>query len=287
MADNNEYMFITGRLVQGDVFVPQTKNMTGGPLTDLKGNPKVQYFIGVAVPKTDQAMLAEWAKLQAIAQAGFPGGESQRPDFAWKVVDGDAPANAGQEGFAGCMVFRLTSGFPVKAYTQGAASQIVDPQQIKRGHYVRAVFTAKANGNAQKPGLYLNTALVELVGYGEEISAGPDAAALLGQAGAAALPQGASAAPVAGGPPIIPGAQPQSTSGMPPFNIPGAPAPQPGGMPPAPGITPAPDFLAPPPAAPAGPVMTAKAAGHTYQQFVEKGWKDDQLIAQGYMEVPA
>jgi hypothetical protein len=276
MADNNEYMFITGRLVQGDVFTPQTKNMEGGPLVTRDGHPKVQYFIGVAVPKTDQAMLAEWAKIQAFAQASFPGGESQQPSFAWKVVDGDAPANAGKVGFAGCLVFRLTTGYPIKAYTQGAASQIVDPQQIKRGYYIRVVFTLDVQ-RSKKPGLYLNTALVELVGYGEEISAGPDAAALLGQAGAAALPQGASTAPVAGGPPIIPGAQPQS-GGMP-----GATAPQPSQGPPAPGITPAPDFLAPPPAAPAGPVMTAKAAGHTYQQFIEKGWKDDQLIAQGYM----
>lgn len=276
-----DYMFITGRLVQGDVFTPQTKNMTGGPLTDLKGNPKVQYFIAVAVPKTDQAMMAEWAKIQAIAVAGFPGGESQRPDFAWKVLDGDAPANAGKEGFAGCMVFRLTSGFPVKAYTQGAASQITDPAQIKRGYFVRVAFTAKANANAQKPGLYLNTALVELIGYGEEISSGPDAVELLAAAGGAVMPAGASATPVAAGPPMTPGALP-GTVDIPATAIPGG-----GALPsvaapvtPGPGVQPVPDFLTP-------PVMTAKAQGATYESFTAKGWTEDQMIAQGYMEVRA
>ena len=262
MDDN--FMYVTGRLVQGDVFTPQTKNMTGGPLTDLKGNPKVQYFIGVAVPKTDQAMLAEWAKLQAIAAAGFPGGESARPDFAWKVLDGDQPVNAQKVGFPGCMVFRFTSGFEVKAYTQGGATRIVDPQQIKRGYFIRVVFTAKANGNAQKPGLYLNTALVELVGYGEEISNGPDAAALLGAAGAVAMPAGASATPVATGAPINPG-MPMTAA---PIATPAIPGP---------GVVPAPDFLKP-------PVMTAKAAGATYDSFIAAGWDDDKMITHGYME---
>lgn len=256
MTDEN-YLFVTGRLVQGDVFTPQTKNMRGGPLTDLQGNPKVQYFIAVAVEKTDAAMLQTWQQIQQIGQAGFPGGEFQRPDFAWKVLDGDDPKHAGKAGFAGHMVFRFTSGFPVKAYTKGAASQIVDPSQIKRGYYIRVAFTVKPNGNSTKPGLYLNLTLVELVGYGEEIATGPDGAALLRAAGDIALPVGASAAPVASGPPMTP---PPMT---PPPMTPG-------------GIIPAPDFLKP-------PVMTDKAAGASYQQFIEHGWTKEALITEGYM----
>jgi hypothetical protein len=39
-----------------------------------------------------------------------------------------------------------------------------------------------------------------------------------------------------------------------------------------------------PPAAPvAGPQMTAKAAGATYQSFRDAGWTDDQMRAQGYL----
>ena len=137
MDNQNDYMYAVGRMVQGDVFNPQTKNMNRGPLTDLKGNPKVQYFIGVAMAKTDPSFNDIWAKLSAIAQAGFPGGETQRADFAWKVIDGDLPQHAQKPGFPGHWIFRFTSGFPVNAYTQGAAQQITDPLQTKRRHHHR------------------------------------------------------------------------------------------------------------------------------------------------------
>jgi len=52
-----------------------------------------------------------------------------------------------------------------------------------------------------------------------------------------------------------------------------------GPPPPVASIVPAPDFLNPP----AGPIMTPKAAGCTYEQFIAKGWTDAQLIQQGYM----
>jgi len=265
--NDTEYLFVTGRLVQGDVFVPQTKNMNGGPLTDLKGNPKVQYFIAVAVEKTDTAMMQTFAQIQQVAQAGFPGGESQRPDFAWKVLDGDDPKYAGKTGFAGCMVFRFTSGFPVKAYTKGAASQIVDPNQIKRGYYIRVAFTVKANGNVTKPGVYLNLSLVELVGYGEEIVSGPDAASVLATVGAAVLPTAASATPIAGGPPITP-----AVAGPVTPVVAGPITPVVAGP-----ITPAPDFLSP-------PIMTAKAGGASFQQFIDRGWTKEQMIAEGYID---
>ena len=273
--NDTEYLFVTGRLVQGDVFVPQTKNMNGGPLTDLKGNPKVQYFIAVAVEKTDTAMMQTFAQIQQVAQAGFPGGESQRPDFAWKVLDGDDPKYAGKTGFAGCMVFRFTSGFPVKAYTKGAASQIVDPNQIKRGYYIRVAFTVKANGNVTKPGVYLNLSLVELVGYGEEIVSGPDAASVLATVGAAVLPTAASATPVAGSPPITPVVAGPITPVVAGPVTPAAVGPI---TPVVAGpVTPAPDFLSP-------PIMTAKAGGASFQQFIDRGWTKEQMIAEGYID---
>ncbi len=289
MADK-EYLYATGRLVQGDVFEAQTKNMNGGPLVDQKGNPKVQYFIAVACPKTDPATMATFQRIQEIAVAGFPGGETQQPTFAWKVLDGDVAPNNAKTGFPGCYIFRLTTGFQPQVYTKGGASQIVDPAQIKRGYYIRAVFNCTPNGNQQKPGVYLNTELVELIGYGEEINNGPDAAALLGAAGAAALPAGASATHVAGGAPIQPPATPgtvippvqpvTAATLMAPGTVvpPGAtlvtPAPAPP-APPAP-IVPAPDFLTP-------PVLTEKAAGMSYQQMVDAGWTDELLKQNGYM----
>jgi hypothetical protein len=322
--DNNEYMYAVGRMVQGDVFNPQTKNMTGGPLMTMAGEPKVQYFIGVAMPKTDPAFNDIWAKLSAIAAAGFPGGEASRADFAWKVIDGDLPQHAQKAGFPGHWVFRFTSGYPVNAYTTGAAQQITDPQQIKRGYYIRVPFTAKANGNAQKPGVYLNMALVELIGYGEEISSGPDAQALLAGGGAVALPQGASATPVAGAAPLTPGpgtappgpgmlptgpgTNPPGPGGPPVAGGPGATVaggpgtalpPGPGtALPPGPGaVLPGAQIMpgagpgttlpgAPTPAA-VGPQMTALAAGGTYDSFIAQGWTDDLLVQHGYMTAPA
>ena len=258
---DQEYLYVTGRLVQGDVFEPQTKNMQGGPLVTKTGEPKVQYFIAVAVAKTDQKMREAWNRIQAIAQGGFPGGQTARPDFAWKVIDGDAPQHAGKTGFPGCFVFRLSSGFSIKAYqrdSRGELVQVVDPKAIKRGYYVRAAFTCTPNGDNLKPGVYLNAWVVELVGYGEEIVSGPDGAALLGAAGAAVLPPGASSTPVASGaPPAMPG-------------LPGMPPPA------MPGIVPAPDFLKP-------PIMTPKANGLSYQQFIEQGWTKELLIQHGYM----
>jgi hypothetical protein len=269
-----EYLFATGRLVQGDVFEPQTKNMNGGPLTNLRGEPKIQYFIAVACPKSDPKTVATYQRIQEIAVAGFPGGETQLPNFAWKVLDGDQHPNNTKIGFPGCYVFRLATGFQPKAYTQGGASQIVDPAQIKRGYFIRAAFTCAPNGNQKKPGVYLNTELVELIGYGEEINNGPDAAALLGAAGVAVLPAGASATPVAGGAPIQPPAQ-TSSAGMPPAQTSSAQAPAAPPVPPAP-IAPAPDFLTP-------PVLTEKAAGMSYQQFIDAGWTDEMLKQNGYM----
>jgi hypothetical protein len=37
------------------------------------------------------------------------------------------------------------------------------------------------------------------------------------------------------------------------------------------------------PAAPAGPQMTAKAGAYTYEQFIQSGWTDEKLRAEGYM----
>ena len=263
-----DYHFVTGRLVQGSVFEAQTKNMTGGPSLTLNGDPKITYYFAVAAPKTDAAMIATYQQIKQIAVTGFPGGETNRPDFAWKILDGDLPQYADKEGFPGHYVFKFSSGFNVSKYTKDGASVIVDPNQIKKGYYIRVPFTIAFN-TSLKPGLFLNQALVELVGYGDEISAGPDASALLGGAGAATLPAGASATPVTSGPPLTPGVTvPPIAPGVtvPPVVTPIPPRP----------IQPAPDFLQP-------PAMTAKAAGATYQSFIDAGWTKEQLVAEGYV----
>jgi hypothetical protein len=68
------YHNVVGRMVQGDLFTPQDKDMNGNPMRDLKGNPKVQYFAAIAVRKDDPAFAPAWAAIQAEATGGFPGG---------------------------------------------------------------------------------------------------------------------------------------------------------------------------------------------------------------------
>lgn len=98
--------------------------------------------------------------------------------------------------------------------------------------------------------------------------AGPDAAAAFG-GGVATQPASV----------VTPGASPA-----------GYVSPQVPAQPPVtyqtPGVVPAPSFLAPPvpPAAPAGPVMTAKANGMTYELFkADPAWTDELLRSEGYM----
>ena len=241
MAELN-YLNVSGRLVQGDVFTAQDKDMKGRPMTDQKGNPKVHYFMAVAVHKAAPDLRAAMDGIQAVAMAGFPGGQqTARPDFAWKIVDGDRPENAGKEGFPGHLIFRFTSGFPFRPVTKNAERPIVDQAEIKRGYYVRVFFTVAANGDQQKPGVYLNGSIVELLGYGPEISAGPDASGIIKGAGQAVMPMGAMATPVSApqypqpGPP----AAPQYPPAGPPQQYPPQgpqPGPQAGQIAPYPGI---------------------------------------------------
>ena len=267
MTESAALLSPVGRMVQGHPMDKITKTMEGGVLlSKTTGQPREEYFFAVAFPKSDPLTAQLMQTLQTTAQAGFPGGQFNLPTFAWKVTDGDIAPNNAKEGLPGNLVFKFKSGFPPKVFTKGGQQQIVEPEQLKRGYFVRVYFTVSANGNSLKPGLYLNPQAVELVAFGEEITSGPDGS-VFSQAPVSALPPGAMATPPAGTPLA--------------FGAPPAFAPVP---PVAPGIQPAPDFLnPPPPPVPARPQMTAKAAGQPYQTFKDAGWTDEQLRANGYM----
>mgnify|MGYP000119593302 CR=1 FL=1 len=306
------------------------------------GQPNPQYFVAGAVAKTDPAWPAFWELLVRQAFADFPnlfphgadaiiqaGGPQpwfnqvpqghQMPwvlgDFSWKITDGDSTVfregkainYADREGFAGCWVVRFGSAYPPRCFHAGryaASEQIQEKNVIRRGYYIRISGSTDGNGNAQKPGLYINLDLVELSGYAPEIVSGPDASAAFGGA-PVTLPPGATAAPAtppAGAPPVppTPGAPAAPTapaspapSAVSPSPTPPPPTVQPytGFMPPAgapaaaPAIpTPAP---APPPApiaSPSSPVMLPAAQGATYEQMVAVGWTDETLRANGMMQ---
>ena len=141
-----------GRIVQGDVFKGHDKDMDGNPLTDKQGNPRQSFFIALAISKQDPAVQPLLAQMQQEANASWPQGQAQRPDFAFKMLDGDAPANKDKEGFAGHYILRFNSSFAPKCYSKGGQEVITDPNAIKRGYYVRVFGQYKSNQSNVSPG---------------------------------------------------------------------------------------------------------------------------------------
>jgi hypothetical protein len=225
-----------GRLVQGDAFVPQTKDQQGN-LRVVKsgpniGQPNPQYFVAIAVPKIDPNNPSQWnpeyaafyALLDKVARQEWPalfpnGGACVNPMFAWKVKDGDGvdrngKSNADKEGFAGHWVVSFASSYApkvVRPTSPGVWETLTDPQSLKRGYFVRIAGSITGNDSPQTPGLYTNLDMIELVGYGQEIVGGPDAATAF--AAPATLPAGASAQPIAGA--TMPASAPPGAPGGP------------------------------------------------------------------------
>lgn len=304
MSTKTEFLTPVGRLVQGDPFEAQTKNMQGQPLLTMSGQPTQKYFIAVAFRKDDPKFAEFYQKLVATAKASFPtlfdaAGNCTHPRFSWKLIDGDGvddngKSNALKDGFAGHWVVKFASSFAPRCFHAGKYQpheQIADTKAIPRGYFVRVSGSIEGNNNVQKPGLYVNLSMVELAGVGPIISSGPDASAVFGGA-PAALPVGASPLPMnaAGFP--SPGAV--AAPGLPQMPAMAAPAV---GVPTFPSslpVAPNPAFLAGPgavtptlptmpPAPPAGPQMTALAGANTYAMFIAQGWTDELLRANGYM----
>jgi hypothetical protein len=319
-----DILFPIGRLIGGSV--------TRGDSTDSKGQPRVVktganagqpltiYSFGVAFPKNGTTAWTQTPWGASIYQAGvegYPNGETNRPDFSWKVIDGDSqiPNKKGkkpcdQNGYPGNWIVWFASAAAPKLYDiignpAGAPPRpLIAPMEILPGYYVQVFGSAKDNKPSDTPGVYVNHSMVALAGYGEVISYGPDANEV--GFGGAPLPTGASTVPVGGM---------TATTGA---AI--AAAPLPGAVVPPPGVqqmvvpaaavitpvavTPNPAILAqvappPPPAAaaaaaPPPPPPAADPMGappgrrmigaYTYQQLHQANYSDEQMIAQGYMQ---
>lgn len=285
-----------GRLVQGSLDEPQTKDAQGNPRVvktgPNAGQPNPQYFIAVAFPKADPQgeFGAFYGELVRQAAADFPNlfpnaaqGDFTcvHPQFSYKVVDGDGPdqngkPNSDKEGFAGHWVVRFASSYPPRCFhagRYGAHEQIQEKGAIKRGYFVRVNGSIDGNGNAQRPGLYVNLDMVELSAYGPEITSGPDAETAF-SGGPAALPAGASATPI-GGAPAAPGAPP----------MPGTPAPAAPGAPAAPLAPAAPAAAAPLPAA--GSPAAASPAAPPYAGYMAPPAGPTPAAAPGAPAAPA
>ena len=305
MSEKIQKLSPVGRLIQGDAFSPSTTDAEGNPLVIKNGpnagQPRVEYFMALAIPKTDPAVNAFIAEIQGVARTAFPtlhdpSGACIQPSFAFKMIDGDSmvPNKAGKipaqrEGFPGNWIFNFSGGYAPKVYTAGGASIIVNPEELKRGYFVRIYASINGNGSMQQPGIYLNPSMVELIAYGEEIVSGPDGQAVFGGAPAPAqLPMGASATPMA--PVGAPIAQPA------PAMAPAMAQPAPAMAQPAPAMAqpamaqpamaqpaPAHDFVAGAPAqpAPAERMYTVQGVQYAESALRAQGWTDAQLATLG------
>jgi len=243
-----------GRIVQGDLDTLSNLDFqTGKPRVNSDGSEKKpENFYAVAFPKMINGQPnPDWARVQQyltnIARRDWPtffpnnSPTCVNPNFHFKITDGDGydksgVHNATKEGFAGHWVLRFSSQFLPKRFYQGqtrADQEITQPGVIKRGDWVRVLFTAAGNGSTQSPGLFVRGSAVELFFEGKAIvsaSAGPDAAtglasgpavnyvpegATVVQAPANAMPavQQPPATPAPQQAPAVPGQQPEPYSG--------------------------------------------------------------------------
>lgn len=288
MSQKTELLTPVGRLVQGSLYDPQTTDAENKPLTvrtgQNAGQPRVDFYFAIAIPKGSEFEWSQtpWgAKIQAAGVAAFPNGQTKSPGFAWKITDGDSqiPNTVGRkpadrEGYPGHWVLNFSSGFAPGIYTSDGTAQILEDHAVNLGDYIQVYGSVSGNDSQQKPGVFLNHSMVALAGYGKRIIIGADPKTV--GFGNSPLPAGASATPLAQG------FNPASMATAPPAAaVANAPAPV---TPYTPILTPPPPAatIAPPPAAPVK-MMTALAAGVTYEAMIAAGWNDAQLIQHGYM----
>lgn len=287
--------FVTpvGRIVAGNPFTAQTKDLDGRPLIIKNGpnagDPKTVYYVGLAIAKNNPEWTTFYQLLVQAAKEGHPNlfdaaDNCVHPKFAWKIIDGDSqvpnargkiPAN--KIGYPGHWIANFSSGYPPNCYQNG--KQLTDPNSIKCGYFIRIYGSAVGNDQQINPGIYLNLSLVELVGYGEEIRQGPDADQIF-KAQPAWTPTGMSSAPVA---PSTTMATPTPTT----HSIALGPA---AAAPPAP----AHDFLQGPSNAATGlptpqvappmpqqlpPKYNVQGQLYTREQLLAAGWTDVQIAA--------
>jgi hypothetical protein len=299
-----------GRFVFGDLYDPETENFDGEPLTFKKGadagKARVEYIVGLAIPKTQAHWGNEpgWGQtIWATGHAAFPGGEAQQPGFSWKIYDGDQKTlppkskskvpYCDREGWAGCWVLRFGSSFAPDIYdavtNPDNPPPLTQANAVLSGHVIQVVGTVSGN-TGKSPGVYLNLGAIGLRSVHLPLikKSGIDVKGKFGGtvAGASALPPAVQ----------MPAAAPQAApASPPPPAAPVAAAPPPAAAAPPTAVVPAPAMLgvppmaaAPPPPAPAAAAPPPPAAkpphkGIPYASYKAQGWTDAQLAADGYV----
>lgn len=289
-----------GRLVSGSLYKANDTDYEGNKRVVKTGanagQPLATYDFGVAFPKTPG--VTHWSQDPAVAQVNGARGQAwlaavwslghaefpqvaQRPDFSWKVYDGDdtmpnkkGNRNCDKEGWPGHWVVFFSSMQQPKIldYLNAKGDQLTVEDAVKRGYYVQVMCEFASNAPAASPGLYANHQAVALIAYGEVLRGGDVDTSKAGFGEGVALPPGATVTP-----PAAVGNTPAPT-----------PAPVASPPPPVPAATPAP--AAPPaPPAPVAPArdltrqMLPAANGIGYEEYIKAGWTDDTLRQAGYM----
>ena len=296
MANANREDFVTpvGRIVQGSLYIPRTKDGEQKPLMyksgDKKGEPRSDYYVALAVPKGQETHWAQtpWGqKIWNVAHKGFTQTQCQAPSFAWKITDGDSliPNSKGTvpakcEGFPGHWILRFSgSQAPtlLRLNKLGKTEAFLDKDAIMPGDYVEIACNVTDNESQQRPGVYLNHNMICFRATGDRIITGvdPDSVGF----GQAPLPPGVTVVPTNS---VM---APMETLAVP---MQGYAVPTTVTVPVMPPIPPHPGILnqAPPPPVPVAQpqrVMTAIANGLTYEQYINNGWTDTQLIQNGLM----
>lgn len=265
---SNDFLSPVGRMVMGSLYEPQTKNAVGEPLVfksgKNQGKPRVNYFFALAIRKTGETdwKEADWGKrIYADIAALYPNKEYLRPNFHWKIVDGDSqiPNSHGikpcdRTGYPGHWVITFSGAFaPVILDKLG--NRLDKENAINCGDFIQVNMSVNLNGaTTQNVGVVFNCSHVALIGYGEQIEfkkeIDPKTLGFSQQ-----LPPGASETPI----PV-----------KPKLNLDIAPPP------------PYPEILNPPVVA--ARVMTDKAPGG-YDAMIAAGWTDELLIQHGMMRV--
>lgn len=257
-------VIVQGRIVWvgGDLFAGRKKiDMNTKQIRrDKEGNEVQEYCFGLAVPTSELQVDADykgsiWYAMHAAANALYPSGHVPK-DFAWKYDDGNGIDHRGQpfasrEGYANCLVFKLTTQMPPRFFKWENGANMQVSEGIKCGDYVNVQVRIKghpARSIQEKAGLYLNPQTIQFVAPGKEIVNAPNADQVFGLA-APTVPAGYVPPPQ----PTMPAALPPPPAQQAYVPPPAAPAPHypvlppnhqppPGGQPIAP---------PPPPGAPA------------------------------------
>lgn len=311
MSNVIQLTFPPGRLVWGSMELRASKDQAGQPKLiksgDKAGQPLMLTSFGYAIPKGAEGHWGntEWGKQIWGVGHTFPGGAAQRPDFAWKILDGDSTlAKKGKTtpinqlaGHAGHWVLSFSTSLPINLYKLNAAGkpeQLLDPKHIETGYWIQVHGSVDINNEQMNPGVYLNPFNVCLVAYDTRISNGADPDTLgFGTAGVGATasfappsgfnPASLPAIPGAAAVPSIPGApvMPTVPVGVAPVGAPAIPtAPSAPAMPGAPAIPAPAPVLAPVPAARV--LVATPGAAYTIEQCRAGGWTDDQIVQSGY-----